>query len=822
MKKFFLHVKISTKLVVFSIFASLLALLVVGIYFSMFLEKDSLAKNKKNISEFFIHFTNDLKTQKNSLNKQMEILNKDDSLRASIYLINNYQNPNNYNASLLDEEKKLIITNLLEQAKFSFDDRILLYDKNNQLIAGINKNNSIYHTFFTSYHDKKLVFYTSIEKEPFAHFDTFITSEIKTIHDDSRFQSKPHFLEYKLGQNYLVLLLHHTLFSNDGSSSNAHIEIYKRLDDRYLLKYLYNKDIELFWSKDSKYEKFAVTPEHMKNIKILDETNHYSSALKFETTEGPIFLVFSQSKVAILDLLKKSKEDLLAILTLVIFILLISMYGVYQYTLISPLQIVMKNINRIKYRHFDRLESIQTYDELQEIARSVNELAHNVQQKEKQLKYQVEHDTLTGLHDRYFFNNLLKNAILRIRSKDEFLAIIFIDVDQFKIINDTLGHNIGDILLVEISKVLEKSLQDIGTISRIGGDEFILVLEHIVDKEYPKQIANKIKELFNKHFLIQDNYIKITASMGIAFTNDFQTSPQKLLKEADIALYKSKERGRNTYTFYEENFSTELLRKSQIITELKNAIKTCNEFYLVYQPKVNLENNKPDSLEALIRWENKNLGPVNPSEFISIAEESGIIVELGYWILQQACQDFVTLQKKGYRLNQISVNVSSIQMQQNDFIQQIQNIIQETKINPAYLELEITERYIALCTKDSICMMQKLRDFGIELAIDDFGTGYSSLSYLKQLPVTRLKVDKSFIDECHKSTEMLAIVKAIIKLAHTFGLHSTAEGVENEEQLNLLKFENCEEIQGYFFAKPMKINDLCNYLNPFYISTQKC
>lgn len=376
--------------------------------------------------------------------------------------------------------------------------------------------------------------------------------------------------------------------------------------------------------------------------------------------------------------------------------------------------------------------------------------------------------------------------------------------------------------MVEISKVLQNSLQELGTISRIGGDEFIVVLEHLRDKDYPKEIAQKIKQLFDKHFLIQDNYIKITASMGIALTNDFQTPPPKLLKEADIALYKSKERGRNTYTFYEENFSIELLRKSQIITELKSAIKTFEEFYLVYQPKINLANNKPDSLEALIRWENKNLGFVSPAEFISIAEESGLIVELGYWVLSKACEDFVALQEQGYDLNQISVNVSSIQMQQGDFVQQLKNIIQQTHIKPTSLELEITERYIAICTKESIGMMQEIRDFGVELAIDDFGTGYSSLSYLKQLPVTRLKVDKSFIDECHKSTEMLAIVKAIIKLAHTFGLHSTAEGVENEEQLNLLKFENCEEIQGYFFAKPMKINDLCSYLNPFYRTTQKC
>lgn len=814
-----LQLKISSKLVIFSVAASLMALFAVGTYFHIFLEQDSYKKTQQNISLLFQNITKDLKNSQISLCEQTLFLDKDELLLSSIYLINTYENQDNYNAILLDEEKKIVVEKLLKKVKFSSDDKIILYGKEHKIIAGVKKDeNGFYMLFFSTFIDKKQHYFVATEIDMEYRLDDDIAKYFNSTHKNI-YSDGPNALPkiiYNISDVQLVTTAHHSIFSANFDFPMAHVEISKKLTPAVLLSYLVTKDNELFMSIDSKYAQPLSNKENLPGIRMSEDANFYIGSLSRPSEDGPIFIVSRQNKANILALLHETRSNFLVIFFMVAFLLVVLMYSVYYYTLVRPLKVLMNNIVNVKDRNFDNLTLLQTHDELEEISYSIDQLAHNVEDNEKKLKYIAEHDELTGLFDRYHFNRSLEKAITNLdKDKKSYMALIFIDVDQFKLINDTLGHNIGDLLLIEIATRLKSLSGDKGFVSRIGGDEFIIILENITDDQYCVMIAQKINALFESPFLISQHTIKITVSMGISLAHDKSKSPNTLFKYADIALYKSKERGRNRFTFYEEAFSLELLQKSKIIDALKSAIEDFSEFSLVYQPKVLLKTGKPNGVEALIRWNSKTLGFVSPSDFIPIAEETGIIIEIGNWVLKKAAQDIVQFCEEGFFIKQLSINISSIQLQRQDFIKTLRSIVQSTHIDPHMLELEITERYIATSTQEVLCTLNEIRNLGMGLAIDDFGTGYSSLSYLKKLPVTNLKIDKSFIDEISFNSESLAVVKAIIVLAKTFNLLTTAEGVETKEQLDFLRDENCDEIQGYYFAKPMKLEDLKIYWKQF-------
>ena len=318
---------------------------------------------------------------------------------------------------------------------------------------------------------------------------------------------------------------------------------------------------------------------------------------------------------------------------------------------------------------------------------------------------------------------------------------------------------------------------------------------------------------FKEKFEILDLSLSISASIGISIYPDYSNSGVELLKQSDLAMYHAKESGRNNYCFFSKELSNTLEEKINIINALKESLEDKNEFILLYQPKISIYSRKMVSIESLVRWNSKKLGYVYPSSFISIAEETNMIISLGEWILKKACSDFQKLIELGFELNHISINISLIQLQDENFFSILNNVIEETKIDPKKIELEITESFIATDSKKALEILSKIRKKGISLAIDDFGTGYSSLSYLKKLPITRLKIDKSFVDDIPNSQESIAIAKAIISLAKSFGIAITAEGVENKEQLDFLINENCDEIQGYYFSKPLNKEDFIDFIN---------
>ncbi|MBN2823685.1 MAG: EAL domain-containing protein [Campylobacterales bacterium] len=503
---------------------------------------------------------------------------------------------------------------------------------------------------------------------------------------------------------------------------------------------------------------------------------------------------------------------LFSMLGVIILLFLAIIYRFYQKVLVRPLDILMHNIQHIQNRDYSYLQAINSHDELEEISQHMDTLAKNIQDKESELKYIAEHDSLTNLYNRYYFNHIINEKIVTI-PEEYYLALIFIDVDEFKTINDTLGHDFGDQLLVAIARRLEELVSSQGNLSRIGGDEFMIILSKISAYDKVYSFAHRLQALFDEPFVIDKHYLKVTISFGIVLSNDRTKSVTTLYKEADLALYKAKEQGRNRFAFYKEEYSQELHARNDLLNGLKESIDNeCDEFFLLYQPKISTQDGKTImGVEALIRWNNRKLGIVPPDKFIGIAEESGLIIQLGYWIIQEACMDFLALKKRHVDVRQMSINISANQFDNKDFLRRVQEIIQRLRIDPANIEFELTERIIAHDNNDMLSTLDALRKLGIHIAIDDFGTGYSSLSYLSKLPVNRLKIDKSFVSNIDKADTVDIVQTAIVPLAKAFNLATTAEGVETKGEYEMLQKMGVDDIQGYYFAKPMNIDELERY-----------
>ncbi|GKX67531.1 sensor domain-containing protein [Inconstantimicrobium mannanitabidum] len=423
------------------------------------------------------------------------------------------------------------------------------------------------------------------------------------------------------------------------------------------------------------------------------------------------------------------------------------------------------------------------------------------------LEYQAYHDPLTGLCNRLSLDKKVGEHLGNARQDKVFGAMMFIDTDNFKFVNDTLGHIIGDKLLVQVSKKLMFFSNENISLFRFGGDEFIYYIENLSDREQLEILADNILKAFSEPVVIDENIINVTISMGISVFPDNGTDLDMLLKCADMAMFEVKERGKNGYYFFNEQLNDKILRRVNIEKYLKMALKN-NEFVLYYQPQIDLKSKKIDGFEALVRWNSPELGLVSPEDFISIAEEIGFIVHLGEWILRSACSYISGLNAKFNTNYTVAVNISMMQLLQDNFTEVVCSIIKETGLNPNLLELEITESVLMQSPEISIGKLQVLLNMGIKIALDDFGTGYSSLSYLRTIPLTTLKIDKSFIDDIIDEESKTSIVESIITLGHKFGLIMVAEGIEKEDQLKYLEKCSCNKIQGYLFSKPLCCSDL--------------
>ncbi len=433
---------------------------------------------------------------------------------------------------------------------------------------------------------------------------------------------------------------------------------------------------------------------------------------------------------------------------------------------------------------------------------------------EIELKHQAFHDALTGLPNRTFFDEHILLAIANSQRSNKFFAILFIDIDNFKGINDTLGHGIGDRVLECFAKRLTSQIRKSDVVCRWGGDEFVVLLSEIKDPDEAAKFSQRLLSTFQHPLNIEGHQIYLKSSIGIAIYPDDGQEAETLLKNADSALYRTKEWGRNHYQFYNPQMSYEISENFALENQLHQAIKN-EELILHYQPQINIKTGKIYGLEALIRWNNPKLGLVRPDKFIPLAEKTGLILPIGEWVLKTACQQNKKWQTMGLPPMRIAVNLSAQQLQQPHLVETVENTLQSIGLDPQWLELEVTESMLMKNTTLARKTLDELRDMGVSISMDDFGTGYSSLGYLKQFPFHSLKIDQTFVRELNENPQDLSIISAIMTLSHGFNMRVIAEGVENQKQLNLLQQLECEEMQGYFFSHPLNTEQIFNYLLSF-------
>jgi diguanylate cyclase (GGDEF)-like protein/PAS domain S-box-containing protein len=420
---------------------------------------------------------------------------------------------------------------------------------------------------------------------------------------------------------------------------------------------------------------------------------------------------------------------------------------------------------------------------------------------ENQLVMQATYDSLTNLPNRVLLLDRVEQAIMQAKKKNSILAFLFLDLDRFKMTNDTLGHNMGDKLLQFIADRLLIATDDFDTVARLGGDEFVILLTNLDSQQNAETIAQNIIHAIEKPIQIDQHSLKITGSIGISFFPRDGEDYESLLKSADLSMYHAKDNGRNTYRVYEPEMNRRVINHMQLDNAIRDALKN-KELFLVYQPLIDLKQAKVVGFEALMRWHSATLGLVNPVDFIPIAEENGLILEMGEWALKEACLQIIAWQKQGLNDLSVAVNISGRQFHQSNLPEVISRVLKTTGLEAKYLELELTESLLVENIDFVVETMYALKDMGTKLVIDDFGTGYSSLSYLKQFPVDKLKIDRSFINEMASNQNDAAIAKAIINLGHSLNLQVLAEGVENEFQRDFVLSHGCDFAQGYFYKPP--------------------
>ena len=466
------------------------------------------------------------------------------------------------------------------------------------------------------------------------------------------------------------------------------------------------------------------------------------------------------------------------------------------------------------YPEFLSIDTI--YDENREVSHYIAVITDisNIKENERKMKHMIMHDSLTSLPNRLMFEGVLEHAVITAKRRDQKVGVLFLDIDNFKMINDNYGHHEGDKVLKETAERLKNTLRSEDLICRFGGDEFVVLLEHIKNNKDIMDVISKIQRVLEKPYKTEEYVHYISCSIGVSvFPSDAQTCVD-MIKHADTAMYEAKKRGKNRYSFYLKKLGEQIEKELHIANLLRDAVKN-NEFELYFQPKISTISQQVTGLEALVRWNSPELGFVSPLDFISIAEKTQLIVPIGEWVLFEACSLTKQLIDEGIYNGTISVNVSGVQLNHDDISEKIENIIEKTGINPKMLDLEITESVLMNNPEKWVLLFDKIKKMGIYLSIDDFGTGYSSLSYLREFPIDELKIDKSFVNDLPYEKDACVIAKTIIVLAKSLGFKIVAEGVETEEQMLYLKDAGCDMIQGYFYSKPLSFDKLRDYLKNF-------
>ncbi len=433
-------------------------------------------------------------------------------------------------------------------------------------------------------------------------------------------------------------------------------------------------------------------------------------------------------------------------------------------------------------------------------------------ENEDRVRYQAYHDSLTGLPNRVNFGERLGETITRAKRTKNLVGLLYFDLDRFKVVNDSLGHDAGDQLLRVVAKRIQDIARESDMVFRMGGDEFTVILENLRHAEDAARVAQRLIDSIAESIQLFDHRMTVTASIGIAIFPTDATDVDALVKGADAAMYRAKQAGRNTYATYTADLNIQAIERFTLETELQHALKN-DEFMLYYQPKVSLPSGQIVGMEALLRWKNPRLGLLTPDKFLSILEDTRLIIPVGEWVIRTACQQNKLWQDAGLIHTRISVNVSASQFRDKSLVKIVREILNEAGLEPRFLELELTEDLLIEDTYGAIEMMNELKEIGVFLSIDDFGSGYSSLNYLNQFPVDILKIDRTFISNLMTERKDAEITHAIASLAHALNLGLIAEGVENEEQLEFLHSHGCDEAQGFLFSEPVPAEEFGRLLS---------
>jgi len=421
---------------------------------------------------------------------------------------------------------------------------------------------------------------------------------------------------------------------------------------------------------------------------------------------------------------------------------------------------------------------------------------------EERIQSLAYRDAVTGLPNRTLLVDRLAVAIRAARRRREKVAVLFVDLDHFKIINDSLGHATGDLLLKDVAQRLKTVVREQDTVARLGGDEFVIVMNTVKDIGDVAVAARRVLEMLGAPYFIEGRSLSVSGSIGISIFPDHGNDTTTLIKNADAAMYSAKENGRREFQFFTPGMNAQIVERLTLESSLRVALDR-NELFLMYQPQIEVATGKLTGAEALLRWQHPELGLVPPDKFIRIAENSGLIITIGEWVLRTACAQARQWQSQGLPPVPIAVNVSAIQFRHEGFVQLIKRVLNHTGLPAQYLELELTEGLIMSNADVIVSMLRELKDAGVRLSIDDFGTGYSSLSYLRHFPVYKLKIDRSFIRDVTADRDDAAITSTIISMAKSLNLKVIAEGVENEEQMSFLRQQKCDEVQGYYCSRPL-------------------
>jgi diguanylate cyclase (GGDEF)-like protein/PAS domain S-box-containing protein len=430
---------------------------------------------------------------------------------------------------------------------------------------------------------------------------------------------------------------------------------------------------------------------------------------------------------------------------------------------------------------------------------------------EERIQFLAYYDALTGLPNRTLLQDRMGKALAGARRQKYKIALLFLDLDGFKLINDSLGHAGGDLLLREVAERLKAWGREQDTIARLGGDEFLITLTQVKDEADAAAAAERLMDAMTAEFVVQGHSLNVSCSIGVSMFPEHGADCETLIRNADAAMYSAKDNGRNNFRFFEEDMNARAVERLSLENSLRLALSK-KELFLVYQPQIHVATGRVTGLEALLRWQHPDLGLVSPDRFIRIAENSGLIVPIGEWVLRTACRQARKWQDEGLPAVSVAVNVSAVQFRQHGFCELIRRVLDETGLAPQYLELELTESLLLASADVTFSVLRDLRSMGLTLAIDDFGTGYSNFTSLRQFGVSKLKIDRSFIRDVAIKADDAAITTAIISMAKSLNLKVIAEGVENESQMSFLRTHQCDEIQGYYFSKPLAVDDVADKL----------